>query len=121
MMQNLAREFHAFHYVGGNRITLSARSSSPPQEMTMSAFVRYLPAAAELLPWLLNLTMWLVARSLNVPEPLVHATGLFVFVRVQAFENSFLKALCPKRLMRRVLTLRRQGAVITQPNQGEPT
>jgi hypothetical protein len=69
----------------------------------MSAFVRYLPAAAELLPWLLNLATWLLARSLNMPEPLVHATGLFVFVRVQAFENSFLKALCPKRLMRRLL------------------
>ena len=43
----------------------------------MSAFVRYLPAAAELLPWSLNLATWLVARSLNMPEPLVHATGLF--------------------------------------------
>jgi hypothetical protein len=71
----------------------------------MSAFVRYLPAAAELLPWLLNLATWLVARSLNMPEPLVHATGLFVFVRVQAFENSFLKALCPRRLVRRLLAL----------------
>ena len=75
----------------------------------MSAFVRYLPAAAELLPWLLNLATWLVARSLNVPEPLVHAAGLFVFVRVQAFENSFLKALCPKRLKRRLLALCRQA------------
>jgi hypothetical protein len=51
----------------------------------------------------------LVARSLNMPESLVHATGLFVFVRVQAFENSFLKALCPKRLMRRLLALCRQA------------
>jgi hypothetical protein len=73
--------------------------------MSMSAFVRYLPAAAELLPWLLNLATWLLARSLNMPEPLVHATGLFVFVQVRAFENSFLKALCPKRLMRRLLAL----------------
>jgi hypothetical protein len=77
--------------------------------MTMSAFVRYLPAAAELLPWMLNLATWLVARSLNMPEPLVHAAGLFVFVQVQAFENSFLKALCPKRLMRRLFALRRQA------------
>jgi hypothetical protein len=107
MVQNLAREFHAFHYVGGNRIARSLRPSSAPQEMTMSAFVRYLPAAAELLPWSLNLATWLVARSLNMPEPLVHATGLFVFVRVQTFENRFLGALCPKRLMRRLLALRR--------------
>jgi hypothetical protein len=71
----------------------------------MSAFVRYLPAAAELLPWLLNLATWMVARSLNMPEPLVHTTGLFVFVQVQAFENSFLRALCPKRLWRRLLAL----------------
>jgi len=75
----------------------------------MSAFVRYLPAAAELLPWLLNLATWLVARSLNVPEPLVHATGLFVFMRAQDFENRFLKALCPRRLMRRLLAPRRQA------------
>src|ERR1700758_3230868 len=109
MVQNLAREFHAFHYVGGNRIALAPRSCSPPQEMTMSAFVRYLPAAAELLPWMLNLATWLVARSLNMPEPLVHAAGLGAFVRVQAFENSFLKALCPKRLWRRFLAVRRQA------------
>ena len=75
----------------------------------MSAFVRYLPAAAELLPWMLNLATWLLARSLNMPEPMVHAAGLSVFVQVQAFENSFLKALCPKRLMRRLLTLCRRA------------
>jgi hypothetical protein len=75
----------------------------------MSAFVRYLPAAAELLPWLLNLATWLVARALNMPEPLVQATGLFVFVQVQAFENSFLRALCPKRLKRQLLALCRQA------------
>jgi hypothetical protein len=73
--------------------------------MTMSAFVRYLPAAAELLPWLLNLATWFLARALNMPQPLVHATSLFVFMQAQAFENSFLKALCPKRLKRRLLAL----------------
>ena len=75
----------------------------------MSAFVRYLPATAELLPWMLNLATWLLARGLNMPEPLVHATGLFVFVQVQAFENNVLKALCPKHLMRRLLALCRQA------------
>jgi hypothetical protein len=44
-----------------------------------------------------------LARVLNMPQPLVHAAGLFVFLQVQAFENSVLKALCPKRLMRRLL------------------
>ncbi len=43
----------------------------------------------------------LVARSLNMPEPLVYATGLFMFVRVQAFENSVAQSLCPARLARR--------------------
>jgi hypothetical protein len=71
----------------------------------MSAFVRYLPAAADLLPWMLNLATWLLARSLNMPEPVLHATGLFVVVRVQDFENSYLKPLCPKRLMRRLPAL----------------
>lgn len=75
----------------------------------MSAFVRYLPAAADLLPWMLNLATWLISRSLNMPEPLVHAAGLFMFVQVQAFESNFLKALCPKRLMRRLLALRRRA------------
>jgi hypothetical protein len=56
-----------------------------------------------------NWTASLLARSLNMPEPLVHTAGLFVFVQVRTFENSFLKALCPKRLMRRLLTLCRQA------------
>ena len=75
----------------------------------MSAFIRYLPAAAELGPMLLNVATWLLARGINMPEPVVHATSLFVFVQVQAFENGFLRALCPKRLLRRLLTLCRQA------------
>jgi len=76
----------------------------------MSAFVRYLPAVSVLLPWMLNIATWLLSRSLNMPESVVHATGLFVFVQVQAFEDSFLKALCPKRLMRRLLALSRPNS-----------
>jgi hypothetical protein len=48
-----------------------------------------------------------LAPFLNLPEALLRETGLFLMVRVQAFENSFLKALCPKRLWRRLLALRR--------------
>ena len=66
----------------------------------MSAFVRYLPA--ELLPWLFNLATWLVARALNMPTPLVQATGLFMFLKVRAFENRVGKSLCPVRLWRRI-------------------
>jgi hypothetical protein len=68
----------------------------------MSAFIRYLPAAALLLPWLIDLATWLVARSLNMPVPLVQAASFVVFLRVQAFENSIGRSLCPIRLWRRL-------------------
>jgi hypothetical protein len=77
--------------------------------MTMIAlfFVRAL--AAGLAPRLLKLATWLLARSLNMPEPLVHSTGVFVFARVQTVENSFAKSLCPIRLARRLLAWWRQA------------
>ena len=72
--------------------------------MLMLSLVRTLavlvPLAAKLAT---RLATWLLARSLNMPEPLVHATGLFVFVQVQAFESSLGKSLCPARLTRRAL------------------
>jgi hypothetical protein len=37
-----------------------------------------------LLNWLLKLATRVLARSLNMPEPLVHTTGVFVFAQVQA-------------------------------------
>jgi hypothetical protein len=49
-----------------------------------------------------TLAIWAVARSLNVPEPVVHDTGVFVVVQVQAFENRIGKALCPMRLFRQL-------------------
>ena len=55
--------------------------------------------------WSLNLTTWLVARSLNMPEPVVHDTGVFVFAHVQTIENRIGKALCPTRLMRQLRSL----------------
>ena len=67
--------------------------------MLMLSVVRTLTV---LVPLATKLATWLVARSLNVPEPLVHATGLFVFVQVQAFENGVGKLLCPVRLARRL-------------------
>ena len=72
--------------------------------MLMLSIVRTLAALA---PPAAKLATWLLARSLNMPEPLVHATGLFVFVRVQAFEkkafeNSIARSLCPVRVARRL-------------------
>jgi len=48
------------------------------------------------------LAVWAVARSLNMPEPVVHDTGVFVVVQVQAIENRIGKALCPMRLFRQL-------------------
>lgn len=60
--------------------------------------------AAAMVRWSLNLATWLVARSLNMPEP-VHDTGVFVFVQVQTIENRIGKALCPMRLLRQLRSL----------------
>jgi hypothetical protein len=61
-------------------------------------------------PWMLNLATRMLARSLNMPEPLVHDTGAFVFAHVQAVETSFGKTLCPKRLLRQLRNRRRRSA-----------
>jgi hypothetical protein len=61
---------------------------------------------ASAIPWLLDLvtrlTTRFLAHSLNMPEPLVHSTGVFVFAQVQAVETSIGRTLCPVRLWRRV-------------------
>ena len=63
----------------------------------------------EMIPWLLKLATRMLARSLNMPEPLLHHTGMFVFARVAAFENSIGKSLCPGRLLR-LIHDRRHGS-----------
>jgi hypothetical protein len=63
--------------------------------------------AAGMIPWLLNLATRMLARLLNMPEPLVENTGVFVFAHVQAVENSIGKTLCPIRLLRRLQFLLR--------------
>ena len=62
------------------------------------------------LAWLLNLATRMLACSLNMPEPLVHNTGVFVFAQVQAAENSIGKSLCPIRLLRLFRNWRRSSA-----------
>jgi len=64
-----------------------------------------LPSAAGLIAWLLNLAIRTLARSLNMPEPLVHNTGAFLFAHVQAAENSIGKTICPLRLLRQLQAL----------------
>ena len=65
--------------------------------MLMLALFRFGTAASR---WTLNLVTSLLARSLNMPQPLLHDTGVFVFVHVQTIENRVGTALCPMRLMR---------------------
>jgi hypothetical protein len=60
------------------------------------------PSAADLTMWLLNLATRLLARALNMPEPLLHHTGVFVYIRVQEVETSIGRRLCPVRLWRRL-------------------
>jgi hypothetical protein len=52
--------------------------------------------------WLLHLATRMLARAFNMPEPLVHTTGAFVFAHVQAVENKAAKKLCPVRLLRQL-------------------
>jgi len=61
--------------------------------------------AAVMIRSMLNLATWLLARSLNMPEPVVHDTGVFVFVQVQTIENRVFRTLSPKRLARRLRSL----------------
>jgi hypothetical protein len=57
---------------------------------------------AGMMPWMLNLAIRMLARVLNMPEPLLHSTGVFVFAHVQTIENSVGKTLCPIRLLRQL-------------------
>jgi len=67
-------------------------------------------SATALMRWMLHLATRLLARILNMPEPLVHSTGVFVFARVAAVESSVGKTLCPIRLLRQFQIWFRQPA-----------
>jgi hypothetical protein len=58
--------------------------------MLMLSLVR---ALAVLVQWMAHLATWLIARSLNMPQPLMHDTGVFVVAHVQAVETRVGKAL----------------------------
>jgi hypothetical protein len=68
---------------------------TPPRSSTLSS-------AAGIVQWMLNLATRLLARMLNMPEPLVHNTGVFVFAHVAAVESRVGKTLCPARLLRQL-------------------
>src|ERR1700754_761441 len=99
MVENLPCRFRAFHYVRGNRNGVSARSSSGQQEMTMTPESLSPTAIAE---WILAIATRLLARSLNMPEPLLASTGAYVVAQVAAAETRAAKTLCPFALARRL-------------------
>jgi hypothetical protein len=74
--------------------------------MLILTLFRCLSSAADMLPWVLNLATRLLAHGLNMPEPLVHTTGVYMVAQVQAVEHSVGKALNPARLLRRLARLR---------------
>jgi hypothetical protein len=68
-----------------------------------------LSSAAGIAPWMLNLATRLLAGILNMPEPLLHTTGIIVFAHVRAVENSVGKTFCPIRLLRQLRNYWRQS------------
>lgn len=70
----------------------------------MIAMLLYRTVADHLLPrvlgWTVTFATRMLARSLNMPEPLVHSTGDYVVAQVVAFEHSVGKSLCPFRIVR---------------------
>ena len=75
----------------------------------MSLQFRPATPSAAILAWLLNLTTRTLANALNMPEPLVHSTGVFVVAQVVAVEHRALKTLCPVRVLRRLQAMFRQS------------
>jgi hypothetical protein len=61
-----------------------------------------LSSTAGIVQWMLNLATRIMARMLNMPEPLVHNTGVFVFAHVAAVESRVGRTLCPVRLLRQL-------------------
>lgn len=70
----------------------------------MIALLLYRTVADHVVPclasWAMTLATRMLARSLNMPEPLVHSTGDYVVAQVTAFEHSVGRSLCPFRLAR---------------------
>ena len=60
------------------------------------------PPSATAMSWILHLATRMLASSLNLPEPLVHSSGVLLFAQVQAAETRAAKSLCPFRLLRQL-------------------
>ena len=71
----------------------------------MIALLLYRTVADHLVPWAMAFATRMLARSLNMPEPLVHSTGAYVFAQVAAVETRAARTLCPFALARRLRAL----------------
>jgi len=80
------------------------RSSQQPTAKPGASIIETSPLA-----WIAKLAKRLLAQSLNMPEPLLHHTGVYVFAHVQAAEDRALKTLCPLTLLREFLAQRRKS------------
>ena len=81
----------------------------------MSTRFRFQVLCAGLLAWLATIATWLLARSLNMPESLVHATYVFVFAQVRIVETNVGKSLCSTTLVRQLLDRYRRSPSIRNP------
>src|ERR1700757_3287210 len=97
MVQKLACTFRGFHYFAGNRIAHRAASSSQAMEMIMNPHPQKYSKPSGIVEWLLDLAIRLLARSLQMPAPLVHAIGAFVFAHVQEADRRLLALCRPSR------------------------
>jgi len=77
----------------------------------MSTLFKTLASSTGLVQCLIDLATWLVARALQMPEPMVHAIALVLVLRAQAIENDIGKSLCPIKLVRRLMARWRREAV----------
>ena len=70
----------------------------------MIALLLYRTVTDHVLPrvlsWAMAFATRMLARSLNMPEPLLHSTGDYVVAQVVTFEHSVGKNLGPLRLAR---------------------
>jgi hypothetical protein len=91
----------------------STRTTSPAQKprTQQQPSTQNGPSIIETSPlaWIAKLAKRLLAQSLNMPEPMLHHTGVFVFAHVQAAEDRALKTLCPFTLLRQFLARRRKS------------
>jgi hypothetical protein len=74
----------------------------------MSTLFKTLASSTALVQCLLDLATWVLARTLQMPEPMVHAAAIFLLVQVQAIENGVGKNFSPIRLLRALLPWRRE-------------